>query len=116
MLELQSHMHSWIYPSIEKYSSEQEDPLLWLCQRVVDLTFNPEDALMEEDYDSQVESLQADHADTKDKPIYWGDLIERLAKSALKYESTTNDGGEFYLDDWISIPWCDEDYYQEFYS
>lgn len=114
MWELQRHMHSYIAPSIMKYAQEQKDPLGWLCQRVVDLSFDPENAVMEPDYDREVDRLREQYP--KGKPIYWNPLVEALVEAAIAYGCTTNGGHEVYLGPWTSIPWCDEETMQEWYS
>jgi len=104
MWELQSHVHHLIGPSILKHAQEQEDPLGWLCKRVTDLSWEDD-----QDYDAMVAELRADYADAEGKPIYWGPLVERLTEAAIEHGSTTNGGWEFYIDDYTSVPFCEDE-------
>lgn len=96
--ELQSHMHEWIPPTIEKASRVDESPHEWLCDRFADQRWDPTTG-----NDGYYDLL----AQAMDLPS--DILIEAITEKAIEYACTTNGGHAVYLDGWIALPWCTED-------
>jgi hypothetical protein len=101
MLELPRDMHSWIAPSLMAHAEKQELPLRYLIK------------LLNVD-DEMVDELVAFY--NPETPIYWNPLLEDIQKMVIEYDATTNNGEEFHVDDYSTIPWCDEDTYLKWYS
>ena len=93
MWELQTHMHSYIAPSVAAYAAKEPDPQHWL-----------EVTLREQAPDEPIPPLGVDG------------LANAIAEKAIEYDGTTNGGHEVYLHDWQSVPFCDEDTYLTWYG
>lgn len=111
MWELQQSMHSWIVPSLMAEAKKQDNPLEWLVDRFLDQIW--ESFKDETEAQLRKQELMEFYGD---KPIYWGPLLEDIADRAIAHGSTTNGGHEVYLDEFTSIPWCDENTMLEWYS
>lgn len=97
--ELQSHMHEYVAPSIDKAAQAKADPILWLAHRFADQRWDEDTG--EAGYDALVEQALG----LPDESI----LLEAVAEFAIENGSTTNGGHEVYLDDCTSVAWCTED-------
>lgn len=98
MWELDQHMHSYIAPSVAAYAQRQSDPLYWLEATLREQLADPD-------------------FDLDNEPVLGTDeLANRIAEQAIVYGGTTNGGHEVYLHAWCSVPWCNEDTYQQWYG
>ena len=96
--ELQSHMHSYVQPTISKHAGEGPERLSQLAAWYADQRWDPDSG--DEGYDI----LEA-----KAKTFADDVLIEAIASHAIEEGSTTNGGHEIYLDDWTSLEWCSDE-------
>lgn len=105
-------MCSWIVPSLMAEAQKQEQPLEWLIDRRIDQIWES----FKDETEAESERQNLRNLYCRNKPIYWGPLLEEIADSAIEYGSTTTGGYEFYLDEFTSVPWCDENAMLEWYS
>ena len=110
MWVLQTHMHSWVAPSIlaslTNSTESDEESVAQLRSWYVDQRL-PDDDCDEDD----IARLQGEAA-MLDASV----LLQDIADMAIEYGSTTNGGHEVYLDSHTSIPWCSEDEYHTYWS
>ena len=96
--ELQTNMHSWVAPSVDKAAKENECPKSWLADRYAD-----------QRWDEETGNAGYDMLHERAAEMEYDTLLQAVADKAIQNSSTTNGGFEVYLDGWSSVPWCSED-------
>jgi len=110
MWELQSHMHSFIAPSVLKAAAEEPDPDDWLARIYADQRWDTSEP--QKKYDKLVEQ-----ADRLLKDGCRDSVIEAIVEKAIEFGSTTNGGWEVYLDDgYTSVPWCSDEEHEQYWA
>lgn len=101
-------MHRRVITSLDWYAGTQDDPEAWLATMYADqrwAAFSGQegyDAL----YQRGIEVAQ----------LSWDGLLSEVADWSIEQGRTTNGGGEFYVDDWTTIPWCDAEYHEQWWA
>lgn len=106
--EMSQHLHSRVISSLDWYAGRQEDPGHWLASMYADQRW--EDETGQAGYDALYQQ------GIELASLSWDTLLSEVADWSIEQGLTTNGGHEFYVDDWTTIPWCDDEYHDQWWA